>query len=99
MPHLAGKKVAKSHSTIIDEADKLLKFLSTNSLVEKIVTGEIKSIEHGPRRLKITAIDAGLKLVVRGINACQFIFVYTKSPAIVAEQIKAKAVKAGLLTN
>lgn len=99
MPHLAGKKVAKSHSTIIEEAEKILKSLSADPLVEKIVTGEIKSLEHAPRRLKITPIDAGLKLIVRGINARQFIFVYTKSPAIVSEQIKAKAAKAGLLTN
>ena len=99
MPHLAGKKVAKSHSTIIEEADKLLKFLSASPLVEKIVTGEIKSLEHAPRRLKITPIDAGLKLVIRGINARQFIFVYTKSPAVIAEQIKAKAAKAGLSAN
>ncbi len=89
MPHIAGKKVAKGHSTIIDEADKLMKFLYKHPLVEKIVTGEIKSIEHGPRRLKITPIEAGLKLMVRGINARQILFVYTPEQAIINEQIEA----------
>ncbi len=88
MPHIAGKKVAKGHSTIIDEADKLMKFLYKHPLVEKIVTGEIKSIEHGPRRLKITPIEAGLKLMIRGINARQILFVYTPEPAIIKEQIE-----------
>ncbi|MFA5124585.1 MAG: hypothetical protein WC473_02015 [Patescibacteria group bacterium] len=88
MPHIAGKKVASGHSTVIDEADKLVKFLYRQSLVTKIVTGEIKSIEHGPRRIKITAIEAGLKLMVRGINARQFLFVYTAKPGIIAKQIE-----------
>lgn len=88
MPHIAGKKVAKGHSTIINEADKLVKFLYTHPLIEKIVTGEIKSIEHAPRRIKITPIDAGLKLMIRGINARQFLFIYTSQPEIVARQIE-----------
>ncbi|MFA6228236.1 MAG: DUF2103 domain-containing protein [Patescibacteria group bacterium] len=88
MPHIAGKKVASGHSTVIGEADKLVKFLYRHPLVAKIVTGEIKSIEPGPRRMKITAIEAGLKLMIRGVNARQFLFVYTAKPAIVAEQIE-----------
>ncbi|MFA6593643.1 MAG: DUF2103 domain-containing protein [Candidatus Buchananbacteria bacterium] len=88
MPHIAGKKVASGHSTIIDEADKLIKFLYRHPLVAKIVTGEIKSIEHGPRRIKITAIEAGLKLMIRGVNARQFLFVYTAKPEIIAVQLE-----------
>lgn len=88
MPHIAGKKVAKGHSTIIDEAEKLLKFLYKHPLVDKIVTSEIKSIEHGPRRIKITKIEAGLKLMIRGINARQLVFVYTTQPEITAKQIE-----------
>lgn len=88
MPHIAGKKVAKGHSTIIDEADKLMKFLYRQPLVEKIVTGEIKHIEHGPRRIKITPISAGLKLMVRGINARQILFVYTAEQAIISKLIE-----------
>jgi hypothetical protein len=88
MPHLAGKKVAKSHSTVIEEAEKLLRFLTSHPLVEKIVTGEIKHIEHGPRRIKIVPVEAGLKLTIRGINARQHIFVYTAEQAIITEQIE-----------
>lgn len=88
MPHIAGKKVAKGHSTIIDEAEKLVKFLYGHPLVEKIVTAEIKSIEHGPRRIKIMPIENGLKLMVRGINARQFLFVYTAEPELIARQIE-----------
>lgn len=88
MPHIAGKKVAKGHSTIIDEADKLTKFLYKHPLVEKIVAGEIKSIDHGPRRLKITPIESGLKLMIRGINARQILFVYTAQSLIISQLIE-----------
>jgi len=88
MPHIAGKKVAKGHSTIIDEADKLLKFLYQHPLVAKIVTGEIKHIEHGPRRIKIMPIEAGLKLTIRGVNARQFIFVYGLEQDIIKQEIE-----------
>ena len=88
MPHLAGKKVAKGHSTIIGEADKLVKFLYKHPLVDKIVTGEIKHIEHGPRRIKIMPIEAGLKLTIRGVNARQFIFVYSQEKAVVGQEIE-----------
>jgi hypothetical protein len=80
MPHLAGKKVAKSHSTIIGEAKSLLKSALKSGLVDKVVTGEIKVIGSGPLRLKITPVPAGLKLMVRGRGARQQIFLYTKKP-------------------
>lgn len=88
MPHIAGKKVAKGHSTIIDEAEKLVKFLYSHPLVDKMVIGEIKSIEHGPRRIKIIPIEVGLKLVIRGVNARQFIFVYSRGKAVVSREIE-----------
>ncbi len=80
MPHLAGKKVAKSHSTIIIEAEVLIKKALKTNFVEKVVIGEIKVINTGKVRLKITKVPAGLKLVVRGKGARQEIFLYTKNP-------------------
>lgn len=85
--HLSGKKVAKSHSTVIDEARTLLKFANAHPLVKKIVTGEIKQIRSGPPRLKLETVPAGLKAMVRGRNARQQVFIYTDNPEILAEEL------------
>ncbi len=90
MPHLAGKKIAKSHSTIINEVKIILKHLQSNLLVTKIVTGEIKVIKAGPNRIKITPIPAGLELMIRGRSARQKIFIYTKEPKTIENIIKTK---------
>jgi len=76
MPHLAGKKISAKHTTVITEAELLLSYLRRQKEVKKIVIGEIKSIKNGPRRLKITNIDNGLKLMIRGVSARQLVFVY-----------------------
>ncbi len=81
MPHLAGKKFAPKHSTVIAEAETLLVYLRRQNEVKKIVIGEIKSIKNGPRRLKIDKIDNGFKLMIRGVNARQLIFVYSPDHA------------------
>lgn len=83
MPHLAGKKIAKSHSTIINEAKIVLQSIQSSHLVNKIVTGDIKVIKTGPQRIKITLIPAGLQLMIRGRNARQKIFIYTSNPEAV----------------
>jgi len=83
MPHISGKKVAKKHSTVIEVAQPLLKAVLKLTEVEKVVNGEIAGIRNGPIRIKIEIIPAGLKLMVRGVNARQKIFVYTSSPEAV----------------
>ena len=85
MSHIAGKKVAKRHSTVIDEAKVLVKKALKLDQVSKIVTGEIKSIPHGSKRMKFIEIPAGWEIMVRGINARQKIFVYTKERKLIKD--------------
>ena len=87
MPHISGKKIAKSHSTIISEAKTIIHFAKNCSNVSKIVTGEIKVIPKGPKRLKIDKIPAGLKLMVRGQSSRQQIYIYTSEPKLLAEKL------------
>jgi len=77
MSHLSGKKFSKRHTTVIDAAKKLIKFLANQSLVNKISIGEIKVINNGPKRLKVLTSPAGIKLMVRGSNSRQYFFIYT----------------------
>lgn len=90
MPHLAGKKIAKSHSTITQSAKEVIKLIQSNPLITKIVTGEIKVIKSGPDRIKITHIPAGLQLMIRGHNSRQKIFLYTSDPKSIENIIKNK---------
>ena len=90
MPHLAGKKIAKSHSTITESAGEIIKLIQSHPLVTKIVTGEIKVIKAGPTRIKITRIPAGLQLMIRGHNSRQKIFLYTGDPKTIENIIKNK---------
>lgn len=77
MSHLSGKKVSKSHSTVINAAAALLRELRDSPLVDKVSVGQIKVIGNGPRRIKLATAPAGMKLVVRGRNEVQSFFIYT----------------------
>ena len=77
MSHISGKKIAKSHSSVIGVAMPLLKAVNKLSEVDKIVTGEIKVIKRGPRRIKIEIVPVGLKIMVRDINVRQVLYIYT----------------------
>lgn len=77
MKHLSGKKISKSHSTIINEAKKLASFLITEPLVNKLSIGEIRVIGNGHKRIKTLSFPAGVKLIVRGRNNVQYFFIYT----------------------
>lgn len=87
MPHLAGKKFSKRHTTATKASASLAKFLARLPEVEKIVIGEIKPVRVGPKRLKIQPVAAGLKLMIRDTSARQTVFVYTKQPKAVADAI------------
>lgn len=80
MGHLSGKKISKSHSTIIDAAKKLASFIVTEPSVDKLSIGEIRVIGNGPQRIKTVLSSAGIKLTVRGRNSVQYFFVYTTKP-------------------
>lgn len=76
--HVGGKKISKSHTTIIDESDIIIKKARKLEDVSKVIVSQIKVIRNGPRRIKISKVEAGLKIMVRGIGSRQNLFVYTK---------------------
>lgn len=88
MSHIAGKKVAKRHSTVIDEAF----FISNSALkypeVSKVITGQIVAIRHGARRVKFQQVPAGLKVTIRGAGARQYIFIYTDDSDSVQKKLE-----------
>ncbi|MCK5044191.1 hypothetical protein KAR26_00485 [Candidatus Parcubacteria bacterium] len=80
MSHISGKKIAKSHSTVIKAAEPVIRAALKLEEVSKIITGEIATIRNGTERIKFTGIPAGLKIMVRGVNARQQLFIYTSQP-------------------
>jgi len=78
--HRSGKKITKSHSSIIDAAIPLIDHATRMSEIEKISLGTIKQIGTGTPRLKFTALNGGMKMTVRGRVTTQDIFIYTKHP-------------------
>ena len=53
-----------------------------HSKISKIVTGKIDSIRTGTPRIKITPVQAGLKVAVRGRTAQQTMYVYTQDALV-----------------
>lgn len=76
--HRAGGKVAGKHTTVIPAAEKIVDFLEKQTEVRKISVGFIKhGIKSGRHSIKITQIESGLLLKVRGTASIQEIWVYT----------------------
>jgi len=87
MAHLAGKKITKSHSTVIKAANKLIINLAKSPLISKISIGQIKAINTAPQKIKIIEQPAGLKLTVRGSTSVQNFFIYTDQKSATNELI------------
>jgi len=73
-----GRKISKKHSTVIKQAEIVVKTAKNCSEVSKIVLGVITRIKNGRPRIKFTVIDAGFRVNVRGVNTNQLLFIYTK---------------------
>lgn len=90
MPHLQGKKISGSHSTVIQAAVSIVETARSLDDVTKVILGIIKPVRSTavPKSLKITDVDAGLRLKVRGPNSVQELFVYTSNPRATEEAIR-----------
>ncbi len=88
MSHISGKKIAKSHSTVIKTAEPIVRSALKLTEVSKIITGEIAAVRNGTERIKFTVIPAGLKIMVRGINSRQQLFIYTDKPNSLQEKLE-----------
>jgi len=78
--HLAGGKLTRSHTTLIDAAVPVVRALQNRSEVSKISLGIIKVIGKGPPTMKLTPVVGGWKLVIRGNVSLQELVVYTGDP-------------------
>lgn len=75
--HRAGGKFAGSHTTLIEETEKLVDKAVKMDEVTKVVLGPIKNMKGLKLSLKFFEIGAGWKIVVCGKSARQEIFLYT----------------------
>ncbi len=79
---LAGKKFSGSHTTVIDAAYDLAKFLDKRPEIRKISLGIIKQCKAGSsqKNIKIKETTSGLELIIRGNMYVQTIFIYLEEP-------------------
>ena len=75
---MAGGKFCGSHTTIIDAAYDLVRFLNNQPEVKKISLGIIRQCKAGSsqKNIKIKETTSGLELTIRGNMYVQTIFVY-----------------------
>lgn len=87
---LKGSKISNNHSSFTAAAAPIIAFAKRLPEVTKVVISEIHMVGGGPRRLKFVPIPAGLRLVVRGPNSQQQLFIYTKEADSVRSAIEAE---------
>lgn len=80
-----------SHTTAIQAAVLVVETARGLKEVSKVVLGKITSIKGNSvvKSLKITVIDAGLSVKVRGPNSVQQLYVYTSDPLGTEQAIRA----------
>lgn len=80
-----------SHTTAIQAAVLVVEAARGLSEVSKVVLGMITPIKGNAvaKSLKITVIDAGLSIKVRGPNSVQQLYIYTTDPRGTEEAIRA----------
>jgi hypothetical protein len=78
MPHpFSHKKLTRSHTSLIEAAEEVVKHATEMSEVSKISLGVIKSISVGKQRIKFLPITGGIRAIIRGNASIQEIFIYT----------------------
>lgn len=90
MPTWHGKKLAGTHTTLIEVAQRLVKVAEKISEVEKISLGIIISTpgKKGMRRIKFSPITGGLLAKVRANTSIQEVRIYTGSPQKVQQLLE-----------
>lgn len=85
MFRLAGKKISKRHTTIIEEAIPIVKALGKLPAVNNIVLSIIR--KKLLKKTKIEDINGGIKIMMKGVNT-QDILVYCKDKEEVKKHIE-----------
>ncbi len=87
--HRSGKKIGKSHTTVIDAAEKVIDFLIKLPDVSKVMAGRIASgIKNAPASMKIEKKTGCLLIKVRGSKSIQEISIFSKNLEKVQEQLE-----------
>ncbi len=73
------KKLTRSHTSLIEAAEGVVKHATEIPEVSKISLGVIKQISVGRPRIKFLPITGGIKATIRGNASIQEIFIYTTS--------------------
>jgi len=73
---LAGGKFSGSHSTVIKEAEPLLKLWKSIPEVTKIAIGIITTHRPGRFRVKYSLERHAIRAQVRGVSAVQIFYLY-----------------------
>jgi len=85
---LGGGKFSGRHTSLIDEAEFLVRAAKKMPDVKKISIGVIIPARVGRRRLKLVPSEAGLLVTVRGVHAAQRLFIFTDRAVFVKESVE-----------
>lgn len=74
----AGKKIAGSHTTLIEAAYKIVSQLDRDDRVKKLSLGLIRKARplRGEQNFKLLPTAAGFELIIRGNIYVQTIYIY-----------------------
>ena len=92
---LSGKNVSAKHTTFSKEAALVIETAKKHLQVTNVVPGMIRRKGGGRRALKIETLPAGLRVIARGSDSVQLIWVYTSAQASVGQTIKEAWAEAG----
>jgi len=88
--HKTGRKLTRSHTTLIEKARDVVTMLERQPEVTKISLGIIKQIGVGKPAVKFHPITGGFRCTVRGNVSLQEIWVYHRGDGAQALEIQAK---------
>jgi len=88
--HKTGRKLTRSHTTLIEKAKEVVSMLERLPEVSKISLGIIKQIGLGKPTAKYHPITGGFRCVVRGNVSIQEIWVYVRGDAAQLLAVQAK---------
>jgi hypothetical protein len=71
------KKLTRSHTSLIEAAEGVIKRATQMPEVSKISLGVIKQISVGKPRIKFLPMTGGIRSIIRGNASIQEIFIYT----------------------
>ena len=74
------KKLTRSHTSLIEAAEDVIKRATEMSEVSKISLGVIKQISVSRPRIKFLPMTGGVRAIIRGNASIQEIFIYTSNP-------------------